>query len=76
MSRPSSRSTTAALSADTTATAEAVDVPALVVTGELDKTCPVVAGEAVAKALGTELVVLGSTRARGLYWKCPTKWPT
>jgi 3-oxoadipate enol-lactonase len=49
---------TAALSADTTATAEAVDAPALVVTGELDKTCPVVAGEAVAKALGTELVVL------------------
>ena len=29
-------------------------------TGELDKTCPVVAGEAVAKALGTELVVLAA----------------
>ena len=50
--------TTTALAADTTATAEAVDTPALVVTGELDMTCPVVAGEAVAKALGTELVVL------------------
>lgn len=50
--------TTAALTADTTATAQAVTAPALVVTGEHDMTCPVVAGQAVAEALRTELVVL------------------
>jgi pimeloyl-ACP methyl ester carboxylesterase len=50
--------TTAALNADTTATAKAVTAPALVVTGEHDMTCPVSAGQAVAAALGTELVVL------------------
>jgi pimeloyl-ACP methyl ester carboxylesterase len=50
--------TLAAMSSDTTAMATAVAVPALVVTGELDMTCPVTSGQAVAKALGTELVVL------------------
>lgn len=50
--------TLAALSSDTTAVAKAVAVPALVVTGELDMTCPVAAGRAVAAALRTELVVL------------------
>jgi 3-oxoadipate enol-lactonase len=50
--------TTAALNADTTATAKAVTAPALVVTGEHDMTCPVSAGQAVAAALRTELVVL------------------
>ena len=48
----------AAVSADTTASAKAVAVPALVVTGELDMTCPVPSGSAVAAALRTELVVL------------------
>jgi pimeloyl-ACP methyl ester carboxylesterase len=50
--------TTAALNADTTETAKAVTAPALVVTGEHDMTCPVSAGQAVAAALRTELVVL------------------
>ena len=50
--------TTTALSSDTTAAAKAVTVPALVVTGEFDMTCPVSAGKAVADALRTEHVVL------------------
>ncbi len=50
--------TVAALSSDTTAVAKAVTVPALVVTGELDMTCPVPTGQAVAAALRTQLVVL------------------
>ena len=50
--------TTTALSTDTTDEALSVDVPALVITGEVDMTCPVEAGRAVADALGTELVVL------------------
>lgn len=50
--------TMAAFSADTSALARAVAVPALVVTGELDMTCPVSSGQAVAAALRTELVVL------------------
>jgi pimeloyl-ACP methyl ester carboxylesterase len=50
--------TTTALEADTTAAAQAVTAPALVVTGEFDMTCPVAAGQAVADALRTELVVL------------------
>jgi len=50
--------TMAAFLADTTALARAVDVPTLVVTGELDMTCPVSSGQAVAAALRTELVIL------------------
>jgi 3-oxoadipate enol-lactonase len=50
--------TTAALGADTTDAARAVTVPALVVTGEHDMTCPVPAGQAVAEALRTEHVVM------------------
>lgn len=50
--------TTTALGADTTAAAKAVNAPALVVTGELDMTCPVASGKAVADALRTEHVVL------------------
>lgn len=49
---------TSAVSSDTTAVANAVTAPALVVTGELDVTCPVKAGYAVAAALRTELIVL------------------
>ncbi len=49
-----------AVSADTTEVAKAVAVPALVATGELDMTCPVSSGQAVAAALGTELVVLAN----------------
>ncbi len=62
--------TTAALSADTTTTAKAVKVPALVVTGEHDMTCPVPAGQAVADALGTELVVLEG-RGHVVSMECP-----
>ena len=62
--------TTAALTADTTATAQAVDVPALVVTGEHDMTCPVAAGQAVADALGTELIVLEG-RGHVVSMECP-----
>jgi 3-oxoadipate enol-lactonase/4-carboxymuconolactone decarboxylase len=47
-----------AVTADTTAVATAVSVPALVVTGDLDLTCPVDSGRALAAALRTELVVL------------------
>ena len=47
-----------AVSSDTTALAKAVSVPALVVTGELDMTCPVSSGLAVAAALRTELIAL------------------
>lgn len=50
--------TTTALSSDTTALAQAVTVPALVVTGEHDMTCPVPAGAAVAEALRTPHVVM------------------
>lgn len=50
--------TTTALHADTTAAAQAVTVPALVVTGEHDMTCPVPAGQAVAQALRTPHVVM------------------
>mgnify|MGYP003632016292 CR=1 FL=1 len=49
---------TSAVSSDTTAVAKAVTAPALVATGELDMTCPVKSGQAVAAALRTELVVL------------------
>lgn len=49
---------TAAVSEDTTAVASAVTAPALVATGELDMTCPVESGRAVAAALRAELVVL------------------
>lgn len=59
-----------ALTADTTSTAEAVQVPALVVTGELDMTCPVPAGAAVAKALRTEHVVLAG-RGHVVSMECP-----
>lgn len=62
--------TTAALTADTTATAQAVTVPALVVTGEHDMTCPVPAGQAVAEALRTELVVLEG-RGHVVSMECP-----
>jgi 3-oxoadipate enol-lactonase len=50
--------TTTALSTDVAAIAEAVDVPALVVTGELDMTCPVQVGREFAEAMNTEHVVL------------------
>lgn len=49
---------TAALTADNRSLATGVKAPALVLTGELDMTCPVPAGEAMAQALGTEHVVL------------------
>jgi pimeloyl-ACP methyl ester carboxylesterase len=62
--------TTAALTADTTATARAVEAPALVVTGEHDMTCPVPAGQAVADALRTELVVLAG-RGHVVSMECP-----
>jgi pimeloyl-ACP methyl ester carboxylesterase len=62
--------TTAALTADTTATAKAVTVPALVVTGEHDMTCPVPAGQAVADALRTELIVLAG-RGHVVSMECP-----
>ena len=62
--------TTAALTADTTATAQAVTAPALVVTGEHDMTCPVDAGRAVAEALRTELVVLEG-RGHVVSMECP-----
>lgn len=62
--------TVAALSADTTAVAKAVAVPALVVTGELDVTCPVPSGLAVAAALRTELVVLPD-RGHVVSMECP-----
>jgi pimeloyl-ACP methyl ester carboxylesterase len=45
---------TTALKSDLTATATAVQLPALVVTGELDRTAPVAAGAAMARALGAE----------------------
>jgi pimeloyl-ACP methyl ester carboxylesterase len=47
-----------ALTADSTAAAEQVQCPALVATGELDMTCPVPAGESMAKTLNTDLVIL------------------
>lgn len=49
---------TAALRSDLTRTAAAVRAPALVATGELDLTCPVSSGAAMAKALGTELRIV------------------
>jgi pimeloyl-ACP methyl ester carboxylesterase len=48
----------AALTADNSSLATGVKAPALVLTGELDMTCPVPAGRAMAEALGTEHVVL------------------
>jgi pimeloyl-ACP methyl ester carboxylesterase len=62
--------TTAALTADTTVTAQAVSAPALVVTGEHDMTCPVPAGQAVADAWRTELVVLEG-RGHVVSMECP-----
>ena len=50
--------TTTALKSDTSALARAVTVPALVVTGEHDMTCPVPAGQQVAEALRTEHIVM------------------
>jgi len=47
-----------ALGSDLRHVGAAVRVPALVITGELDATCPVAAGEEMARALGTELVVV------------------
>jgi len=49
---------TTALTNDSTAAARAVRAPALIVTGEFDATCPVAAGQAMAKALGAEHRVL------------------
>jgi pimeloyl-ACP methyl ester carboxylesterase len=49
---------TAALTADNRDLAASVRAPALVVTGELDMTCPVATGEAMARALDTDLVVV------------------
>ena len=48
----------AAFSADAAVAVAAVKAPALVITGEHDLTCPVPAGEVLAAALGTELVVV------------------
>jgi len=59
-----------AVSSDTTAFATAVTVPALVVTGELDMTCPVESGRAVAAALGTKHHVL-SGRGHVLSMEAP-----
>lgn len=47
-----------AFSADASAAVSKVRAPALVMTGEHDMTCPVPAGEQLASALDTELVVL------------------
>jgi pimeloyl-ACP methyl ester carboxylesterase len=47
-----------AFSADASDAVAKAKAPALVITGEHDMTCPVPAGEQLAKALGTELVVL------------------
>jgi 3-oxoadipate enol-lactonase len=47
-----------ALGSDLRQIGAAVRVPALVVTGELDATCPVAAGEEMARTLRTELVVV------------------
>ena len=47
-----------ALGSDLRPIGAAVRVPAMVVTGELDATCPVAAGEAMARTLRTELVVV------------------
>lgn len=47
-----------AFSADASDAVARVEAPALVMTGEHDMTCPVPAGEQLAGALGTELVVL------------------
>jgi pimeloyl-ACP methyl ester carboxylesterase len=47
-----------AFSADASDAVGNVEAPALVLTGEHDMTCPVPAGEQLAAALGTELVVL------------------
>jgi 3-oxoadipate enol-lactonase len=49
---------TTALATDMTEVAREVRAPALVVTGELDATCPVAAGRAMANALGAEHRVL------------------
>ena len=49
---------TVAFSADASDAVAKVQAPALVLTGEHDMTCPVPAGEQLAAALGTELVVL------------------
>ncbi len=49
---------TAAFTTDVTAIARSISVPALVVTGELDLTCPVDSGAAVADSLNTEHVVV------------------
>ena len=47
-----------AFSADASEAVAKVRAPALVVTGEHDMTCPVPAGEQLAEALGTQVVVL------------------
>jgi 3-oxoadipate enol-lactonase len=47
-----------AFSADASEAVGGVKAPALVLTGEHDMTCPVAAGEVLAAALGTEVVVL------------------
>ena len=47
-----------AFSADASDAVARSKAPALVITGEHDMTCPVPAGEQLAAALGTELVVL------------------
>jgi pimeloyl-ACP methyl ester carboxylesterase len=49
---------TTALAADNRQLATGVKAPALVVTGELDMTCPVPFGHAMAEALGTTHVVV------------------
>ena len=59
MPRPaSSRAAAVFWAASADFSARAVQVPALVVTGEHDMTCPVPAGAAVAAALRTEHVVM------------------
>jgi len=50
--------TRAALASDMTNEASKIDLRPLVVTGEFDHTCPTSMGDSLAKALGTELVIL------------------
>jgi 3-oxoadipate enol-lactonase len=48
----------ATITTDVTSFADGVRCPALVISGEHDKTCPVEQGEAMAKGLGAELLIL------------------
>jgi pimeloyl-ACP methyl ester carboxylesterase len=50
--------TTTALSTDVSDIARDIEVPTMVVTGEVDMTCPVQMGRELADAMGTDLIVL------------------